>query len=505
MGESIRLEAITAIYLRLMDHRFLPGFADLPPDSERRMRCHRLHELLNCYADIAPARVLNRPTDSGSNQSKPFQAQAIRAAGFDIPETVITNDVAVAREFIERAWAEGGSVIYKSASGVRSIVRRVAREDLPRLERIRWCPTQFQRHVPGTDIRVHVVGSSTFAAKIVSDATDYRYAARDIGVEPEIVACELDAPTRAKCIALAERLNLPLRESTCGARRKGATYASRSTQVRRSAFTSSARACRSRRPLPDTSQRISTEMNAPVPATSWRRAIVRTTVTLVVLALIVAILGFFVVPRVVKAKLEAYATAATGRKATLGKVEFNPFTMRGKLTDFTLSHRASEQSLFHFDALDVEVSPVSLWHRAPVLNAIRLTRPTIAVGRNAEGAYDIQDLVDAWSKPSTDPTPQFSLNNIEIDGGAFSLDDRMRKHKVSLDNLVVGIPFLSSLPHDAEIRVNPRFEGVLEGARFMLKGTTSTPFADRKKRRSTSTSTRSRSRRSCSTCRCRTV
>jgi len=30
MGESIRLEAITAIYLRLMDHRFLPGFADLP-------------------------------------------------------------------------------------------------------------------------------------------------------------------------------------------------------------------------------------------------------------------------------------------------------------------------------------------------------------------------------------------------------------------------------------------------------------------------------------------
>ena len=210
MGESIRLEAITAIYLRLMDHRFLPGFADLPPDSERRMRCHRLHELLNCYADIAPARVLNRPTDSGSNQSKPFQAQAIRAAGFDIPETVITNDVAVAREFIERAWAEGGSVIYKSASGVRSIVRRVAREDLPRLERIRWCPTQFQRHVPGTDIRVHVVGSSTFAAKIVSDATDYRYAARDIGVEPEIVACELDAQMQTKCGALAERLNLPL-------------------------------------------------------------------------------------------------------------------------------------------------------------------------------------------------------------------------------------------------------------------------------------------------------
>jgi hypothetical protein len=47
------------------------------------------------------------------------------------------------------------------------------------------------------------------------------------------------------------------------------------------------------------------------------------------LLIVVAVLGFVVVPRVVKAKLEAYATEATGRKATLGKVEFNPFTLRG--------------------------------------------------------------------------------------------------------------------------------------------------------------------------------
>ena len=56
------------------------------------------------------------------------------------------------------------------------------------------------------------------------------------------------------------------------------------------------------------------------PTTSWRRHIVRATIALVGLVVIVAILGFFVVPRVVKAKLEAYATEATGRKATLGKV-----------------------------------------------------------------------------------------------------------------------------------------------------------------------------------------
>jgi hypothetical protein len=209
-GETIPLAGVTAIYLRVMDDQFLPGMDTLPPHSAERRHCRRLHELLLRFADIAPGRVLNRPADSGSNHSKPFQAQAIRAAGFDIPETLITNEARVARDFIEGAWGEGGSVIYKSVSGVRSIVRRVEERDLARLDRIRWCPTQFQRQVAGTDIRVHVVDGTALAASIVSEATDYRYAARDAGAEPEIAACELDADVRTRCIALARRLNLPL-------------------------------------------------------------------------------------------------------------------------------------------------------------------------------------------------------------------------------------------------------------------------------------------------------
>jgi hypothetical protein len=209
-GESIPVGAITAVYLRLMDDAALPHVSGSPLHSTERIHSRRLHELLHCFADIAPGRVLNRPSDCASNHSKPFQAQAIRAAGFAIPETLITNDVAAAKEFIERAWSEGGDVIYKSVSGIRSIVRLVAKQDLERLDRIRWCPTQFQRFVPGTDIRVHVVGRSALAAAIESEATDYRYAARDTGVEPEIHACELDSGVRAKCVALAERLNLPL-------------------------------------------------------------------------------------------------------------------------------------------------------------------------------------------------------------------------------------------------------------------------------------------------------
>jgi len=58
--------------------------------------------------------------------------------------------------------------------------------------------------------------------------------------------------------------------------------------------------------------------------------------------------------------------------------------------------------------------------------------------------------------------PLLSLNNIEIDDGAIAFDDQPRGKRVSVTQLAIGIPFLSSLPYDAEIHVTPRFEGALD-------------------------------------------
>jgi glutathione synthase/RimK-type ligase-like ATP-grasp enzyme len=86
----------------------------------------------------------------------------------------------------------------------------VDRQSLERLDRIRWCPTQFQRQIAGTDIRVHVIGHTALGTTIVSDAADYRYASRQTGTEPTLIPAELDAVVRHRCIRLAERLALPL-------------------------------------------------------------------------------------------------------------------------------------------------------------------------------------------------------------------------------------------------------------------------------------------------------
>ena len=121
--------------------------------------------------------VVNRPSAWTSNISKPYQQQLIAAAGFHVPRTLVTNCPAEARAFYERCRQR---VIYKSVSGHRSIVVRLTDADLDRLDEVKNCPTQFQEWIPGTDVRVHIIGRRVFATEISTEALDYRYAGRQV-------------------------------------------------------------------------------------------------------------------------------------------------------------------------------------------------------------------------------------------------------------------------------------------------------------------------------------
>jgi hypothetical protein len=204
-GEGIPLSAITGVYVRFMEMARLPELSPLPASAPERAACRALHDTLTQWCDIAPARVVNRTAAMASNNSKPYQAQLIQAAGFNVPETLITNDPDLVRAFRARH----GRIIYKSISGVRSIVQTLQDSDLERLDRIRWCPVQFQAYVEGTDVRVHVVGREVFATEIASAATDYRYAAQQTGTSAELKETQLPEEVEARCVRLAQALELP--------------------------------------------------------------------------------------------------------------------------------------------------------------------------------------------------------------------------------------------------------------------------------------------------------
>jgi ATP-grasp domain-containing protein len=201
---TYNLQDFTGVYPRLMDDRLLPELSDEPEDSPLRTFCRAFHDTLVRWMEIAPACVINRCAPMASNSSKPYQAQLIREHGFLVPETLITNDPALVRAFR----AQHGRIIYKSISAVRSIVQELTDKDDERLEFIRWCPTQFQAFVEGTNLRVHTIGGEIFPTAIDSDATDYRYAARQAGESAELREVILSDELAEKCLRLSASLGL---------------------------------------------------------------------------------------------------------------------------------------------------------------------------------------------------------------------------------------------------------------------------------------------------------
>lgn len=214
------LEGFTGVYTRLMDDQNLPELQGEPADAPSRLYARALHDALSRWCEVAPVRVVNRTEPMGSNCSKPYQAQLIVQHGFRTPETLITNDPALVREF----HAQHGRVIFKSMSGVRSIVQVLEVDDLARLDAIRWCPVQFQVFVDGTNVRVHTVGEEVFATAINTTATDYRYAHRQVGVHAELVETSLSDDVAERCVCLARALGLPFAGIDLKITPEGETY-----------------------------------------------------------------------------------------------------------------------------------------------------------------------------------------------------------------------------------------------------------------------------------------
>lgn len=205
-GQTCPLTDITGVYLRLVDDEVLPEFQQLPADDPLRMHTRRLIHHLGVWAEWSGCRLVNSMPAMASNNSKPYQAQFIQQHGFLTPDTLITNNPDRVMAFCER---HKNRVIYKSISGVRSIVQAWnPRTDTEKVALIRHCPVQFQEQVDGFDVRVHVIGELVLATRITAQATDYRYALQQTGESATLTPYELEADVAANCVNLSQALDL---------------------------------------------------------------------------------------------------------------------------------------------------------------------------------------------------------------------------------------------------------------------------------------------------------
>lgn len=195
---SCALEELSAAYLRPYDHRQYEERTDQNEGSPAVSRADLVYHLMSVWAEHSSATIINRPSAEATNHSKLDQARVIRASGFLVPDSLVTNDSGLAKDFLSRH----GSVIYKSMSSVRSIVKELQPSLLESIARLG--PVFFQQRIMGRNIRVHVVGEKTVACLIRSDGVDYRYA------QSVIEPIALPADIAGRCVALTTRLGLVL-------------------------------------------------------------------------------------------------------------------------------------------------------------------------------------------------------------------------------------------------------------------------------------------------------
>ena len=193
---------------------------------------------------------------------------------------------------------------------------------------------------------------------------------------------------------------------------------------------------------------------------------------------VIGALGFLAVPPMLRSVLEKQLTSELGRETHVGQVDFNPYALSLRVADVSIRAKDGEE-FAGFDELYVNLSSASLFKAAAVVDEIRLQGPRVRVVRLAEGQYDISDLIEKWSQPKDEPeqgTPRFSLNNIRLLDGRLRFDDRVKQRVHQVEELNIGLPFVSSLPYQAEVVVQPMFSAKIDGSQLALNGD-SKPFS----------------------------
>lgn len=188
------------------------------------------------------------------------------------------------------------------------------------------------------------------------------------------------------------------------------------------------------------------------------------------------LLGYFAGPPVLKSVLVDQASRALHRPVQIERIDINPYALSATLGGLSIRTSDGQGEQLGFAELYVNLEAVSLVHRGVVIKELRLSKPRIHVARLREGEYDISDLLAEWLKPSDSPPPRFSVNNIEIADGTVEFDDRPVGKVHTLSDIQVKLPFVSNLPYQTDIVVEPSFAATVDGAPVSLKGR-SKPFA----------------------------
>lgn len=164
---------------------------------------------------------------------------------------------------------------------------------------------------------------------------------------------------------------------------------------------------------------------------------------------IYALVGGWVLPRVLKAQLPGLAETRLARKVSVGELTFNPFTLRLQATDLALVE-ADGTPLFGVGALAVELQWRSLLRQAWSLAEVRVTAPSLQLAVAPDGSFNLARLIDTLHRDQVDEPasamPRVVLDHFVLERGRIALHDRRAGYDDTLAPLAFELHNLSTLP-----------------------------------------------------------
>ena len=189
----------------------------------------------------------------------------------------------------------------------------------------------------------------------------------------------------------------------------------------------------------------------------WLRAVPpnqrKLAIILASLLVVYTLVGFLVVPWIVKGQIQKQAPLRLHRQASVQKVRFNPYTFETRLIGFDLWDRDGTP-LVAWDTLLVNFDLVSLVDRAWVLHEIRLVRPVLVARILKDRSPAIADLVvpDSTTPVVHDTTPsrppRLKIDLLSVRAGEIEVVNEARTptYQTKLEDLGLTLERFSTLP-----------------------------------------------------------
>jgi uncharacterized protein involved in outer membrane biogenesis len=232
---------------------------------------------------------------------------------------------------------------------------------------------------------------------------------------------------------------------------------------------------------------------------AWFAYVRRSLLGVATLLLLYGLGTWLFLPTYLQTAISEQAQKNLGRKLDIKEVNFSPFILRVTANELVLYEADNKTPAVKVHSMVLNLSIASLFRQALVLDELAIDQPEIQVirmasdltanssmnGVNGEnrlnrlaGRYNFSDVLERLNAAPKSDTPfNFSLANIQIKNGAVLFQDQLLKKKTKLDQIELGIPFISNFPSAIDSFVQPALSARIDGSTIALKGR-SKPFID---------------------------